>query len=140
MGALYVESSAVLCWLLGEGRADEVRRLVDGADMVVTVTLTSIEVERALLRALSLKAITAADHRRLRGMLASQSAHWAFLALTDSVRQRASQAFPVEPVRSLDAIHLASALEAAELFPELAVLSLDQRILQNLEPLGLDAV
>lgn len=138
MAALYLESSAVLCWLLGEPRADEVRRAVDAADMVVSATLTSVEVERALVRAEHQGTIVPADRRRLRGMLARQYGHWAFLALTESVRERASQPFPVEPVRTLDAIHLASALEATELFPDLAVLSFDQRILQNLEPLGLD--
>jgi hypothetical protein len=42
-----------------------------------------------------------------------------------------------EPVRNLDAVHIATALEVQELYPDLEVLSLDQRILDNLVPLGL---
>ena len=53
------------------------------------------------------------------------------------MRLRAGQAFPVEPVRTLDALHLASALEFLVLFPDLKVLSLDDRVLANLPQLGL---
>lgn len=41
------------------------------------------------------------------------------------------------PVVLSDAIHLASALEALKVYPDLVVLSFDKRILENLEPLGL---
>jgi hypothetical protein len=40
-------------------------------------------------------------------------------------------------VRTLDAIHLATALRFATTFPALPVLTFDERILANLEPLGL---
>ena len=39
--------------------------------------------------------------------------------------------------RTLDAIHLATALAFTEAFPELGVVSLDRRILDNAESLGL---
>ncbi len=50
-----------------------------------------------------------------------------------------SGVFPVEPIRTLDALHLASALELLRLFPDLTVLSFDRRIVENLAPLGLGA-
>ena len=137
MAALYLESSAVLSWLLGEQQGARVRRAVDSAEAVVTATLTLVETERALIRAEVQGAISQADLHRLRGLLTRESAKWALLELTKSVRTRASERFPVEPVRSLDAIHLASALEAHELYPDLEVLSFDERILDNLVPLGL---
>ena len=137
MAALYLESSAVLTWLLVEQRAAQVRRAVDSSEAIITATFTQVETERALIRAQVQGVITQADHARLRGLLARESAKWALLEMTRSVRTRASERFPVEPIRSLDAIHLASALEAHELYSDLEVLSFDQRILDNLVPLGL---
>ena len=49
------------------------------------------------------------------------------MAVTDGVLARAGSPFPVEPVRTLDAIHLATALELATAFPDLRVLSFDRR-------------
>jgi hypothetical protein len=39
--------------------------------------------------------------------------------------------FSLEPVRSLDAIHLSTALEYKKLFPELKMLTTDTRLKQN---------
>ena len=47
--------------------------------------------------------------------------------------------FPVEPIRTLDAIHLASALLAASAAEDFAVLTLDERIRNNAIELGLEA-
>jgi hypothetical protein len=63
---------------------------------------------------------------------------WAILELTPVVRERAGQRFPVEPVRSLDAIHLSSALTLLHVHPDLRVLSFDERLAANLQPLGLE--
>ena len=41
------------------------------------------------------------------------------------------------PVRTFDAIHLATALEFAIVFPEMRMLSADHRIVDNGEALGL---
>jgi predicted nucleic acid-binding protein len=139
MAALYLESSAVLSWLLGEKQGEQVRLAVDNAEPITTATLTLVEASRALVRAEVQGLITQANCRALRGLLARESARWALLELTESVRARASEPFPIEPVRSLDAIHLATALEAHELFPDLEVLSFDQRILDNLLPMGLSS-
>ena len=137
MASLYLESSAVLSWLLDEPPAERVRQAVDRADSVLTSTLTLVESNRALIRIESQALITEAERQGLRGLLARESGRWALIELTESVRARASERFPVEPVRSLDAIHLATALEAYELYPDLEVLSFDQRIIDNLIPLGL---
>lgn len=137
MKGLYLESSAVLAWLLGEPEAEHVIQAVDQADAVITATLTLVESERTLIRAEQQELITAAGRRRLRALLRTECRRWDLLAFTASIQARASEPFPVEPVRSLDAIHLASALEACELFPELYVLSFDKRIQSNLAPLGL---
>jgi hypothetical protein len=48
---LYAESSAVLCWLLGEGAAPLVRRELASAELVLTSELTAVECRRGLVRA-----------------------------------------------------------------------------------------
>ena len=61
MSAVYLESSALLAWLLGESRADEVKEALDSAAAVVTSELTILEAHRALLRAEGRSALTEAD-------------------------------------------------------------------------------
>jgi len=134
---LYVETSAVLGWLFGEPDADAITSAIDGAERVVSSTLTVIETQRALIRAENQGLITPVDRERLLGQFASACAQWSFLSMTESVAERAGRPFPQEPLRSLDAIHLASALEFSQLFPDVKMLSYDQRILKNLQPLGI---
>lgn len=50
------------------------------------------------------------------------------MPISREVIDRARRPFPTEPIRSLDAIHLASAMLAADGETQLAVLSLDRRI------------
>ena len=52
------------------------------------------------------------------------------------VTEPASQPFPSEPIRTLDALHLASALSARTAIPGLAVLALDHTIRDNARQLG----
>jgi predicted nucleic acid-binding protein len=134
---LYVETSAVLCWLFGESAASEVRDLLDQADRIVTSTLTILETERTLNRGVSGGALTEADGALLRGAFARESATWDLMEITPDVRRRAGKPFPVEPIRSLDAIHLATALILVEGFGPMTVMSFDERIDRNIVPLGL---
>ena len=138
MNVVYLETSAILTWLLGEKRAAEARRAVDAAERVVTSALSIAEVERALLRAESAVMLKAADGQRLRGLLQRARSSWATMAVTDEVLGRAARPFPVEPVRTLDAVHLATALAFAQAYPDLRVVSFDRRILDNAAALGLD--
>jgi uncharacterized protein with PIN domain len=133
---LYAETSAVLAWLFGEPEGRRVKERLDAADRVVSSVLTPLEAGRAISRAESLSLVTAADAAKLRGLLTRATRQWPLLEMSAPVRLRASQAFTAEPVRTLDAIHLASALEFLALYPDLQVLSLDARITGNLEPLG----
>ena len=64
---LYVESSAILAWLLDESSAAEVRRLFADAEVIFTSDLTLIECSRVLIRAMVLGELNeaeAADRRR----------------------------------------------------------------------------
>lgn len=136
-GAVYLESSALLAWLLGEPDGDVARRILDAAPAVLTSRLTMVEAARGLLRAEHERRISAADRHTLAGMLAAAAAGWFRLSMADAICERAERAFPVEPVRALDALHLASALTALEVYPGLAVLTFDDRVTTNARALGL---
>jgi predicted nucleic acid-binding protein len=134
---VYGETSAVLAWLLGDETRNRVRRVIDSADLVVTSVLTLIEANRGILRAANERRVTGTDASRLKELLSRTITAWELLEITPELRVRAGEPFPVEPVRTLDAIHLATALHFARVFPDISVLSFDERILVNLEPLGL---
>ena len=137
MKTFYVETSALLAWLLGQKRGPEARAAIDAAETVVTSALTFAEIERALARGVALGALREADARRARGVTARQRRAWVVMAITDDVLGRAGRPFPVEPLRTLDAIHVATALAFAEAFPDLEVLSVDERVTSNARALGL---
>jgi len=137
VSAVYLETSAVLRWLFGEPDAPRIAlRIQETAEPVCSV-LTILETHRTLVRAERERPSRARQLRLLRRQLAEASADWNVLEITPDVRVRAGEPFPVEPVRTLDAIHLATALHFARAFPGLSVLTFDERILVNLEPLGL---
>jgi hypothetical protein len=100
MKALYLESSALLAWLLGESSAAEVKVKIDEADTVVTSVLTILEAERALIRAESASLLSAGDAEKLKGLLAQSSAGWALMEISEDVRHRAARYFPAEPLRT----------------------------------------
>lgn len=134
---LYAESSAVLRWLFNEAEGDEVLDLLRTADKVTCSRLTLIECRRVIHRAVAMARLSERDAAELRGVLAQAAATWAVLELTPEVARRAEERFPVEPLRTLDALHLASALLLSESIPSLTLLSLDDRIRDNATQLGL---
>jgi predicted nucleic acid-binding protein len=138
MKSLYLETSALLSWLLGEPSHNKVLRSINEAESILTSALSAIETKRALIRLEHAGQITASQHQRLLGLLLKYIGSWNLMEITEEVQTRASQRFPIEPIRSLDAIHLASALEFLKIFPELRLLSFDQRVLHNAAALGMD--
>ena len=74
---------------------------------------------------------------RLRVVLTRVAAHWRLMPISQDVVNRARQPFPGEPIRSLDAIHLASALVAAGSLPDFALLSFDRHVRATGARLGL---
>ena len=134
--SLYAESSAVLAWLLGEEAGARVRQLLTPADIVVASDLTVIECERVLIRAAAVGELTEADAADRRAHLTMAASHWQVLRIGPEIVDRARQPFPGEPIRTLDAIHLASALTARSAVAGLELLSLDDRIRKAGELLG----
>jgi hypothetical protein len=124
---LYAESSAVLAWLLDEPTAPAVRRLLGEAEVIVASDLTLIECDRVLLRAVALKELTEAIEA---------AAHWQVLRIAGEIVDRSRQPFPGDPIRTLDAVHLASLLVARSAVVGLRLLSLDDRVRQAATGLG----
>jgi predicted nucleic acid-binding protein len=135
--SLYAESSAVLAWLLDEGPGPRIRQVLAATDTVVASDLTIIECERVLLRAAALGEVTEAEAADRRAHLTTAAAHWHVLRIGPEIVERARQPFPGEPIRTLDAIHLASAIVARSAVSGLALLSLDDRIRKAARTLGL---
>ena len=133
---LYAESSAVLAWLLDEPTAPAVRLLLQEAEVIIASDLTLIECERVLLRAVAFKELTEAEAADRRAHLVSAAAYWQVLRIAGEIVDRARQPFPGDPIRTLDAIHLASLLVARSAIVGLRLLSLDERVRQAAKGLG----
>jgi hypothetical protein len=127
----------VLAWLLGEADGRHVAEALDRADSVLASDLTLLECDRSLVRASALSLVREERAAGLRQTLARTVRHWRLMPVSREIVDRARQPFPGEPIRSLDAIHLASALAAAGSVPELALLSLDRRVRSTGARLGL---
>ncbi len=125
---VYAESSAVLAWLLGEEVGHPVREVLRRAGLVMASDLTLVECDRVLIRAVTLGEIDEATAADRRGHLNAAAAHWHLWRVSSDIADRARHPFPAEPVRTLDAIHLASALAVRSAVPGVELLSLDDRI------------
>jgi len=95
-----------------------------------------IECDRVLIRAVVLDELHESDAVHRQARLAAVSTRWTLLGLDEEIIERARRPFPSEPVRTLDAIHLASALTARKAVSELAMLSLDGRVRRAADSLG----
>ena len=135
---IYVESSA-LARVLVEGDRELGQAIASSA--CVTSALTLLETSRAIGNAQRQRRLSAVDARGALRRLASFERQVDVFAITGEVIQRARQPFPVEHVRSLDAIHLASAVILDQETPGgLTVASCDDRVRENARDLGFSLV
>jgi hypothetical protein len=130
----YIETSALLAALL-EGDA-AARRSLRRRGALITSALTFVEARRGLVRARHDARLTADQERAALRGVARLRARCIVVAVTEDVLARSGRPFPVEPVRTLDAIHLATVALAADA-PELAtVMTRDARVRANAVALG----
>lgn len=137
---LYAETSAVMAWLLDEDRAGHAWSQLVAADAVHTSDLTLIECDRTLRRAVHTRRISASESLQFHSVIDRVSAYWTLHGMDADIVQRSRRSFPCGPVRSLDSIHLATALAVRNLSPEVQVLSFDDRIRDNASALGFEVV
>jgi predicted nucleic acid-binding protein len=130
---LYVETSALLRVLLD---GDEALRPVLSGEGLFTSALTFVEASRAVSRARREQRLDAREAREAERRLAAFERSCDTIALDDEVLRRAREDLPAEPVRSLDAIHLASLRVLDDALGGLEVASCGDRIRRNAAELG----
>ena len=131
---LYTESSAVLAWLLEQEHGELVADTLADAELIVSSDLTLIECDR-VIRAVALNELQESDAAHRKTRFNAVATRWTLLALDEEIIERARRPFP-EPIRALDAIHLASAVSARKAVSDLAMLSLDGRVRKAADRLG----
>lgn len=131
---VYLESSALLAGLLEDDL--EVIRAVDPARTVLS-GLTLAEARRALQRALHAGRIDDTGRGQAEATIAQLERDCTVLAIDDLILARAGRRFPAEPIRTLDAIHLASAELIDDPQAPITLLTRDARIRENAILLGL---
>jgi predicted nucleic acid-binding protein len=96
-----------------------------------------VEAQRVLVRAAARGELTEVDALEAARDLANAASRWTLVEVTPELAERAAQRFPAEPLRTLDAIHLATALYLVARVGAIAVLSVDERVARNAALLGL---
>jgi hypothetical protein len=95
-----------------------------------------IECDRTLHRLAARGSVTPTVSARLQARLATTVLGWNVMPIGPEVVDRARQPFPDDSIRSLDAIHLASALVARSEIGDLGLLSVDDRVRAGAQALG----
>ena len=130
----YIESSALVAALL-EQDAEALAELHE-IGRRVTSALTFAEATRALLRARVTRRITPEAERAGLRDLRRLERGCTVVSVDHAILVRAGRQFPVEPVRTLDGVHLAT-LEALGETPQfVTVVTRDERIARNARALG----
>lgn len=137
---LYAESSAVLTWLLSQEDETTIESALAEAELIISSDLTMLECERVLVRGAAVGELSEAELTRRQVMLRTAGQHWMLLGFDPPVIERAQRPFPNEPIRTLDALHLAFALEARRIVADVRVLSMDTRVRKTARDLGVEVL
>jgi uncharacterized protein len=130
----YVETSALLAVIL-EQDAEAIGQLrTDG--LRVTSALTFAEAGRVIVRAARTGLLTPSQERTAVRRLRTFERRCHVLAITDDILARTRRPFPVEPIRTLDAIHLATAESLGEPPILMSILTRDERIRRAATAMG----
>ncbi len=105
----YMDTSVLLKRYLEESGTAEARQLLRRY-RVVSSAITPVEAISALWRRRALGDVAEADLQGILRRLAEDRSHWEFVDLTTDVLDWAEQVIQRAGVRTLDAVHLASAL------------------------------
>jgi predicted nucleic acid-binding protein len=128
--ALYLDTSAVLRAVLQRGTTPEMEQRIEGAGTLITSRLSLVEAGRAFQRIRSLGKSSEgelADAGRELDELWARCDIW---ELTPRVCEMACQVAPNKPLRTLDALHLATYLLARRRIAGLELLTGDQRLME----------
>ena len=130
----YIESSALVAALLESDVG--ARASIRAQGKRVTSALTLAEAARAILHARGTGRLSETDERAATRALQVFARRCDIVAVTDAVLARVGRPFPVEPIRTLDAVHLATAEELAEPPALVTIVTRDVRVRDNARALG----
>jgi predicted nucleic acid-binding protein len=130
----YIESSALLAALL-EHDVDAVKSL-RARTRQITSALTLAEAARVIVRARVAGRLTSDVERAAVRALLRFERRCYIVAVTDEVLARVRRPFPVEPVRTLDAVHIATAESLGEPPQLMTIVTRDDRVRENAKALG----
>jgi predicted nucleic acid-binding protein len=131
---VYIETSALLAALLeGDSWAMQAMR---GPGRRVTSALTFAEANRAVTRARVTGKLSAAEERDAIHGLQTFARRCEIVAVSDEVLLRAGRPFSIEPVRTPDAIHIATVELLGEPPQLVGFVTRDKRVAENARALG----
>jgi predicted nucleic acid-binding protein len=129
-----VESSALVAALLEHATA-AMKRPPSGTQYV-TSALTLAEAGRAIIRARATGRVTADQEQAAVRALRTFERRCFILDVDRAVLARVRRPFPVEPIRTLDAVHLATAERLGEAPQLVTIVTRDARVRENARALG----
>jgi predicted nucleic acid-binding protein len=130
----YLESSALVAALLERDAAVTMR--IPRGTQQVTSALTLAEAGRAIIRARATGRLTAEEQQAATRGLRTFERRCFILDVDRTVLDRVRRPFPVEPIRTLDAVHLATAELLGEAPALVTIVTRDDRVRKNAKALG----
>jgi predicted nucleic acid-binding protein len=112
------------------------RRALRSTERRVTSLLTFAEAHRALVRAVTAGRLRQAQRRDAVQALETFASKCDLVSVSEDILARAGRPFPIEPIRTLDAIHLATAELLGQAPALVTILSRDSRVRDNATALG----
>ena len=134
VGVRYIESSALVAALL-EHDAEALTSL-RAKSRRVTSALTFAEAARAIVRARRGERLSPDAERAAVRALQRFERRCYVIAVTDDVLRRVRRPFPVEPLRTLDAVHIATVESLGEPPQLVSVVTRHQRVREDAKALG----
>lgn len=130
----YIESSALVAALIESDL--KARASIRSRTPKVASALTFAEAARAVIRLRSAGTITPEKERQAVRALRRIQRHCYVVAVTQDVLDRVGRPFPVEPIRTLDAVHVSTAEFIGEPPQLVAIVTRDERVRANALALG----
>lgn len=130
----YIESSALVAAILE--RDAEALVQIREIGRRVTSALTLAEAERAVIRARAAGRLGPREERSALRDFQRFARRCSIISVTADILTRAGRPFPVEPVRTLDAIHLATIELMGETPQLVTVVTRDERVARNARAFG----
>jgi hypothetical protein len=140
VNALFVDSSVVVSAVLERGLSGAAARAISKAKALIVSRLALVETARALLRARLLHRIDDDAFASAEEDVAVFFSRCEIWEVTRRICADAGVLAPDLPLRTLDAIHVATALTARKRIPSIRLLTVDARMRDAAETVGLRLV